>query len=123
MHVTSLLPHDNAYAPAAQPAFASDAWFCVIFHCFWTTPLSPWALRECCPIAIRPFCARKFAGSLSDLGLAAEATMIHDEQPKNPASAPVTSLYALCLSGGSLHVPEVGLRSGLVTHSEGFLLC
>ena len=30
MHVMSLLPHENAYTPAAQPAFACDARVCVI---------------------------------------------------------------------------------------------
>ena len=125
LHVVSLLPIIMSMHLLHSLPLLPMHDFALPLICSWAMTLSPWALRGCSPIAIRLFCARDFAGSLSWLGrrLAAESTVVHEERPENPASAPVTSLYALCLSGGSLHVPEVGLRSGLVTHSEGFLLC
>ena len=86
----------HAYAIAAWPAFCQ----LVCMRC-----------RPCC---FRPgrfggapllqynlFVLRQFAGgsSYSKYSLAAATIMISGEQPTKTVSAPVTSLYALCLSG------------------------
>ena len=125
----------DEYAPAAQPAFASDAWFCVIFKLFFLDHATFCHFR---PVRFGSASLLQYgrsvlenAGSLSNLGcrLAAKPqwfmTSKQWTQPHELISAG-HELVCYVPEWGifqSLLVPEVRLRSGLVTHSEGFSLC
>ena len=75
------------------------------------------------PIEIQPFCASQLTGGFfnfhTDWGLQHIQTA-----NKSSFSAPVTSLFALCLSVDKyLPVPDCTLQKSLDTHSDGSLLC